>query len=760
MRSISFSFCKHKLHFSVIFNEKTYFLFFPQSICLTNPLFGNIIVAQLYGKKCYKLEIYLILFTFLAAVIALAFAALTARKVMKFPEGTDKMKKISQSIRLGANTYLTRQYKVVGVFFAIMFVILGIMAICKLLTPYVPFAFITGGFFSALSGFVGMKIATASNARTANACRGSLNSGLKVAFSAGSVMGFTVVGLGMLDISIWFLLLKYAFHLDAPAITSAMLTFGMGASSMALFARVGGGVFTKAADVGADLVGKVEAGIPEDDPRNPAVIADNVGDNVGDVAGMGADLYESYVGSVISASALGVAAFNGSITAMALPLLLASVGILCSIIGTFLVRTKEDATQKQLLNSLGLGTNFSAILIAILALPMVGLILGWENWTLYFAIIAGLFAGVLIGQATEYFTSETYSPTKKLSGSAETGSATTIISGLSLGMLSTALPIIIIAIAIMIAFFVSGGAQSASRGLYGIALAAVGMLSTLGITLATDAYGPVADNAGGIAQMAGLEETVRKRTDALDSLGNTTAATGKGFAIGSAALTALALMASYIESVQGLEAAAGTDLANSVVAGSQLSLMNPSVLIGLFIGACLPFVFAALTMESVGRAAQSVVKEVRRQFKEILGLMDGKADADYARCVDLCTRASLKEMVLPTVVAIVVPVVVGLLLGCPGVVGMLGGATASGFLLAIFMSNSGGAWDNAKKYIESGVHGGKGSEPHKAAVVGDTVGDPFKDTAGPSINILIKLLSMVSIVFAALVLNFNIIGLF
>ena len=700
------------------------------------------------------MENYLILFTSAAAVIALVFAALTALKVLKFPEGTDTMKKISQSIRLGANTYLTRQYKVVGVFFAVMFAILSVMAIFKLLTPYVPFAFATGGFFSALSGFVGMKIATASNARTANACRGSLNGGLRVAFSAGSVMGFTVVGLGMLDISIWFALLKYVFHLEATEITSAMLTFGMGASSMALFARVGGGVFTKAADVGADLVGKVEAGIPEDDPRNPAVIADNVGDNVGDVAGMGADLYESYVGSIISASALGVAAFGGSLSAMTLPLLLASIGIVCSILGTFLVRTKEGATQKQLLKSLSTGTNFSAIVIAIVSLPLVYAILGKENWTFYFAILAGLFAGVLIGQATELYTSETYKPTRKLSASAETGSATTIISGLSLGMLSTALPIIIIAVAIMIAYFVSGGAQSTSMGLYGIALAAVGMLSTLGITLATDAYGPVADNAGGIAQMAGLEETVRTRTDALDSLGNTTAATGKGFAIGSAALTALALMASYIETVQGLEGGA------AAVAAEKLSLMNPTVLIGLFIGACLPFVFAALTMESVGRAAQSVVIEVRRQFKEIVGLMDGKADADYAKCVDLCTKASLKEMILPTVVAIVVPVAVGLLLGPTGVVGMLGGATASGFLLAIFMSNAGGAWDNAKKYIESGVHGGKGSEPHKAAVVGDTVGDPFKDTAGPAINILIKLLSMVSIVFAALVLNANLIQFF
>ena len=693
------------------------------------------------------MEQYLTIFTFAAAVIALLFAVGTAKKVLKFPEGTDQMKKISCSIRLGANTYLRRQYVVVGVFFAIMFVVLGVMAALGMLTPYVPFAFITGGFFSALSGFIGMKIATASNARTANACRGSLNAGLRVAFSAGSVMGFTVVGLGMLDISIWFFLLKYIFKLEPSEITSAMLTFGMGASSMALFARVGGGVFTKAADVGADLVGKVEAGIPEDDPRNPAVIADNVGDNVGDVAGMGADLYESYVGSILSASALGVAAFAGDIRAMSLPLLLAVVGILCSIFGTFLVRTKEGASQKQLLRALSTGTNFSAILIAAVSFPLVWFVLGKEHWTIYFAILAGLAAGVLIGQATEYFTSETYKPTRKLSDASETGSATIIISGLSLGMLSTALPIIIVAVCIMVAYFVSGGGASASMGLYGIALAAVGMLSTLGITLATDAYGPVADNAGGIAQMAGLEETVRKRTDALDSLGNTTAATGKGFAIGSAALTALALMASYIEKVQSIEGGA-EKIAN-------LSLMNPTVLIGLFVGACLPFVFAALTMESVGRAAQSVVIEVRRQFRELTGLMTGEQEADYASCVDLCTRASLKEMILPTVIAIVVPVVVGMVLGCTGVVGMLAGATASGFLLAVFMSNSGGAWDNAKKYIESGVHGGKGSDAHKAGVVGDTVGDPFKDTAGPAINILIKLLSMVSIVFAALVVKFG-----
>ena len=688
---------------------------------------------------------YLILFTFIGSVIALLFAIFTAKKVLKFSEGTDKMKKISKSIRMGANAFLKRQYIIVAIFFSVLFVILSIMAILGLLTPYVPFAFITGGFFSALSGFIGMKIATASNARTANACREGLNRGLRVAFSAGSVMGFTVVGLGLLDISIWFFILKYVFNLSPTDITSAMLTFGMGASSMALFARVGGGIFTKAADVGADLVGKVEAGIPEDDPRNPAVIADNVGDNVGDVAGMGADLYESYVGSILSASALGVAAFGGSMKAMALPLILASLGIVCSIIGTFLVRTKEGASQKDLLKALSKGTNFSAILIAVVALPLVYFILGKENWTMYFAILSGLFAGVFIGQATEYFTSDTYKPTRKLSDSSETGSATIIISGLSLGMLSTALPIVIVSVCVLVSYFVSGGG---SMGLYGISLAAVGMLSTLGITLATDAYGPVADNAGGIAEMTGLEKEVRQRTDALDSLGNTTAATGKGFAIGSAALTALALMASYIDKVKSIPGGAEKI--------ADLSLMNPTVLIGLFIGACLPFVFAALTMESVGKAAQSVVKEVRRQFREITGLMDGKSDPDYAKCVDLCTKASLKEMVLPTVVAIVVPVVVGIVLGCTGVVGMLAGATATGFLMAVFMSNSGGAWDNAKKYIESGTHGGKGSSCHKAAVVGDTVGDPFKDTSGPSINILIKLLSMVSIVFAALVINFSI----
>ncbi len=693
-----------------------------------------------------ELDQLISVFTFAAAAIALLFAALTARKVLKAPEGTERMQNISQYIRTGANAYLKRQYKVVGVFFIAMFIILGVMALCGKLNKFVPFAFVSGGFFSALSGFVGMKIATAANARTANACQGSLNGGLRIAFSAGSVMGFTVVGLGMLDISIWYALLKFGFGLSASEITGAMLMFGMGASSMALFARVGGGVFTKAADVGADLVGKVEAGIPEDDPRNPAVIADNVGDNVGDVAGMGADLYESYVGSALSACALGVAALGGNAKGLVLPMALAALGILCSILGTFLVRTKEGATQKDLLRSLGLGTNFSAILIAVLALPLVYFVLP-ENWTLYFAILSGLVAGVLIGQATEYFTSDTYKPTQKLAASSETGPATIIISGLSLGMLSTALPIIIVAICVLVAYFVSGGAANSTMGLYGIALAAVGMLSTLGITLATDAYGPVADNAGGIAEMSGLDKSVRERTDALDSLGNTTAATGKGFAIGSAALTALALMASYFETVKSI---------SPEVTEAQLSLMNPTVLIGVFIGCCLPFVFAALTMESVGRAAQSVVVEVRRQFREIVGLMEGKNDPDYASCIDLCTKASLKEMILPTVITIVTPVVVGLILGWTGVVGMLGGATASGFLLAIFMSNSGGAWDNAKKYIEAGNHGGKGSDCHKAGVVGDTVGDPFKDTSGPAINILIKLLSTVSIVFVSLVVSLSI----
>jgi len=693
------------------------------------------------------MEKILVCLTFFASILALLFVAVTAKKVLKASEGNETMKKIAGFIRKGANAYLKRQYKVVSVFFACMFVILCIMAYLGFITPFVPFAFISGGFFSAFSGFIGMKIATEANSRTANACIKSLNGGLKIAFSAGSVMGFTVVGLGLLDISLWYAVLKFGFNLPVSEVTDAMLTFGMGASSMALFARVGGGVFTKAADVGADLVGKVEAGIPEDDPRNPAVIADNVGDNVGDVAGMGADLYESYVGSIISAAALGVAAFSKNATAaVAIPMIMAALGIIASIIGTFLVKTGENTDQRLLLKALRRGTNFSAVLIAIAAFPLVWFILGKENIGLYVAILSGLISGVLIGVSTEYFTSDTYNPTKKLARTSETGSATIIIGGMSLGMLSTALPVIIVAVCILLAYFVSGGSVSASMGLYGIALAAVGMLSTLGITLATDAYGPVADNAGGIAQMSGLNPEVRERTDALDSLGNTTAATGKGFAIGSAALTALALIASYVERIKSVGGANVT---------LDMSLMNPTVLVGLFIGGCLPFVFAALTMESVGRAAQSVVKEVRRQFSEITGIMTGEAEADYSSCIDICTKSSLKEMILPTIVAIVVPVLTGLVLGYNGVIGMLAGATVSGFLIAILMSNSGGAWDNAKKYIESGNFGGKGSNQHKAAVVGDTVGDPFKDTSGPAINILIKLLSMVSIVFAKLIVEYH-----
>ncbi len=607
------------------------------------------------------MDLYLVIATFVGALLAIVFAVIMAKRVLSFDEGTEKMKSISASIRKGANAYLKRQYTIVSIFFVGMFAILSVMALFDMLTPYVPFAFITGGFFSGLSGFIGMKIATAANARTANACRTGLNKGLRVAFSAGSVMGFTVVGLGLLDISIWFFLLRFVFDIKDPSvITSAMLTFGMGASSMALFARVGGGIFTKAADVGADLVGKVEAGIPEDDPRNPACIADNVGDNVGDVAGMGADLYESYVGSIISASALGVAAFNDihgegteasinfGFKAMAVPMLIAAVGIICSILGTFFVRTKENATQKMLLKSLSRGTNLAAIIIAGAAFPIIYFILGdgsMSNIGFYFAILAGLVAGVLIGLSTEYFTSDSYKPTKNLASKSETGSATIIIGGLGLGMLSTVLPIVIVGACILVAYYVSAGslteAEGAFGGLYGIALAAVGMLSTLGITLATDAYGPVADNAGGIAEMSGLEPEVRQRTDALDALGNTTAATGKGFAIGSAALTALALIASYID--------------ETGFSYSEFTIMDPCVLVGIFIGACLPFVFAALTMDAVGRAAQSVVIEVRRQFKKIVGLLDGKAEADYARCVDLCTKASLKEMILPTVVAVVFP---------------------------------------------------------------------------------------------------------
>lgn len=685
------------------------------------------------------------------ALIALAFAMYNFFSVKKKPEGTDTMKQIGEKIRKGAMAYLKRQYKTVGIFFVVMFVLLIVLAFTGFLTPFVPFAFLTGGFFSGLSGFIGMKIATYANTRTANGAQQGLNKGLKIAFASGSVMGLTVVGLGLFDISVWFILLKFVFKLGVDDIMSAMLTFGMGASSMALFARVGGGIFTKAADVGADLVGKVEAGIPEDDPRNPACIADNVGDNVGDVAGMGADLYESYVGSIISCGALAAAAglgFNGVLV----PMLIAAIGILASIIGTFFVSTKEGADQKSLLGSLRRGTYASSIIAAIGSAILIFTLLP-DNANVFWAVISGLIAGVLIGFFTEYYTSDSYKPTKKLASSSETGSATIIIDGIALGMSSTAIPVIIIGISVIISYFTAGGISSFANGLYGVGLSAVGMLSTLGITLATDAYGPVADNAGGIAEMSGLPGEVRDRTDALDSLGNTTAATGKGFAIGSAALTALALIVSYTDKIEGIQEAMGRTILN-------LSITNPAVLIGLFVGAMLPFLFSAMTMQAVGRAAQKIVVEVRRQFREIKGLMEGKAEADYETCIDICTKSSLKEMILPAALGILAPIVVGIVLGVNGVVGMLAGALISGFALAIMMANSGGAWDNAKKYIEAGNYNGKGSDNHKAAVVGDTVGDPFKDTSGPSVNILIKLLSMVSIVFATIVATYGGMGLF
>ena len=676
----------------------------------------------------------------IAAICGLAFAMYKFFWVKKQPEGTKEMANIASKVRKGAMAYLKRQYKTVGIFFIVMLIIICIMAACDMLTWFVPFAFLSGGFFSGLSGFIGMKIATYANSRTANGAQQGLNKGLKIAFSSGTVMGLTVVGLGLLDISVWFLILR-AMLGNPDEIMAAMLTFGMGASSMALFARVGGGIFTKAADVGADLVGKVEAGIPEDDPRNPAVIADNVGDNVGDVAG----LYESYVGSIISTGALATAAGLGY-AGIIVPMLIAAIGIIASIVGTFFVSTKEGATQKNLLGSLRRGTYIAAIISAIAAAVLIFTQLP-DNTGVFWAVISGLIAGVLIGFFTEYYTSDSYKPTQKLSGSSETGSATIIIDGIALGMNSTAIPVIIVGISILVSFFAAGGSGSFAMGLYGVGISAVGMLATLGITLATDAYGPVADNAGGIAEMAGLGEEVRNRTDALDSLGNTTAATGKGFAIGSAALTALALIVSYTDKIESL----GGDL--------QLSLTNPPVLIGLFVGAMLPFLFSAFTMQAVGRAAQKIVVEVRRQFKQIKGLMEGKADADYETCVDICTRSSLKEMIVPAALGILAPIIVGLVLGVNGVVGMLAGALVSGFAIAIMMANSGGAWDNAKKYIEAGNFGGKGSENHKAAVVGDTVGDPFKDTSGPSVNILIKLLSMVSIVFAGLIVKFNLIDL-
>ena len=698
---------------------------------------------------------------FIGAVLALVFALIQRNKVMSFSEGTDKMKKIAASIREGANAYLKRQYTTVAIVFVIVFVVLLVMAFAtngNMLSKYTPFAFLTGGIFSMLAGLIGMKIATNSNARTAWAASESLNRGLRVAFSSGSVMGFTVVGLGMLDISLWFVGLHYLAGVSDPvALGNIMVMNGMGASFMALFARVGGGIYTKAADVGADLVGKVEAGIPEDDPRNPATIADNVGDNVGDVAGMGADLYESYVGSILATFALGACAGYG-FKGMFLPMLLAVTGIVCSIIGSFFVKTKEDATQKSLLTSLRTGTYLAAILAAVIAAPLTYFVIG--SWGVYVAILCGLVGGCAIGYFTEYYTSDTYKPTQKLAAASETGSATIIIGGVSLGLMSTLTSILIVAAAILISYFSAGGSinivdeaghftEAFNKGLYGIGIAGVGMLSTLGITLATDAYGPVADNAGGIAEMAGLPHEVRERTDALDSLGNTTAATGKGFAIGSASLTALALLVSYVNIVQDKT----TEVLN-------FTLTSPTVLVGLFIGAMLTFVFAALTMSAVQNAAQSIVKEVRRQFKEIVGIMDGSADPDYANCVSLCTKGALREMVAPALLAIVVPLLTGLILGPTGVVGLLGGVSVTGFAMAVFMSNAGGAWDNAKKYIESGHHGGKGSECHKAAVVGDTVGDPFKDTSGPSLNILIKLCSTVSIVFSGLILAFNLMNLF
>ena len=685
---------------------------------------------------------------FVGAAIAIAFAWLQSRRVMTFSEGSDKMAKIAASIREGANAYLKHQYTTVAKVFLVVFLVLLVMAFAtggEMLSQFTPFAFLTGGIWSMLAGFVGMKIATSSNARTAQAASESLNKGLRVAFSSGSVMGFTVVGLGMLDISIWFVILRFVAGIDDPlTLGNIMVMNGMGASFMALFARVGGGIYTKAADVGADLVGKVEAGIPEDDPRNPATIADNVGDNVGDVAGMGADLYESYVGSILATFSLGAIAGYGW-AGMILPMMLAVCGIVCSIIGSFFVKTKEDATQKSLLTSLRTGTYLAAALSAVAAAPLTYLMLG--NWGVYIAILCGLVGGCAIGYFTEYYTSDTYKPTQQLADASETGSATIIIGGISLGLKSTMASILIVAAAVIVSFYAAGGSQSFNLGLYGIGIAAVGMLSTLGITLATDAYGPVADNAGGIAEMSGLPEAVRERTDALDSLGNTTAATGKGFAIDSASLTALALLVSYVSIVQ-----------EKTPEALDLSLTNPLMLVGLFIGAMLTFVFSAYTMSAVQTAAQSIVLEVRRQFREIAGIMEYKADPDYASCVALCTKGALREMVKPALLAIIVPILTGLILGPVGVAGLLGGVSVTGFAMAVFMSNAGGAWDNAKKYIESGHHGGKGSECHKAAVVGDTVGDPFKDTSGPSLNILIKLCSTVSIVFSGLIVAFHLLG--
>ncbi|MCK9615500.1 MAG: sodium-translocating pyrophosphatase [Candidatus Omnitrophica bacterium] len=682
------------------------------------------------------------------SIFALTFAAYLAVKILKSDPGNDTMQEIAQAVRVGAKAYLKRQYIGVSIFFAVVFCILLFLALKNYLVIFVPFAFLTGGLFSGLSGFIGMSIATQSSNRTAAAAMKSLNSGLRIAFSSGAVMGLTVVGLGLLDLSIWYYFLNW-YYSNNPipqnidkigAITSTMLCFGMGASSQALFARVGGGIFTKAADVGADLVGKVEAGIPEDDPRNPAVIADNVGDNVGDVAGMGADLYESYVGSIVATSALGVAAGLG-IKGVTVPMVMAAVGVVASIIGTFFVKSREEASQKVLLAALRKGVFTSSFIVAIISYFLIRFTLGAEHIGVYWSVISGLIAGVLIGIITEYYTSSGFKPTRFIADQSLTGPATVIIGGIAVGMMSTALPVIIVSAAIMASFIFAGGLQHFEIGLYGIAISAVGMLSTLGITLATDAYGPVADNAGGNAEMSHLPPEVRKRTDALDSLGNTTAATGKGFAIGSAALTALALIAAFKDEVVRF----GSTM--------QLDIMKPAVLVGLFIGGMLPFLFCSMTMRAVGRAASKIVVEVRRQFKEIKGLMEGKAKPDYARCVDIATSAAQHEMVLPSLLAITAPIIIGIVLGVEAVGGLLAGSLVTGFVLAVMMANAGGAWDNAKKYIEEGHHGGKGSFAHKAGVVGDTVGDPFKDTSGPSLNILIKLMSMVSIVFASFIIR-------
>ena len=717
-----------------------------------------------------------------SAVVALILAWYFYRQMLRQDEGTDTMKRIASHVRKGAMSYLKQQYKIVGWVFAALVVLFSVMAYgFQLQNPWVPVAFLTGGFFSGLSGFLGMKTATYASARTANAARESLNSGLRVAFRSGAVMGLVVVGLGLIDISFWYLLLDWLIPLEGTAklamITTTMLTFGMGASTQALFARVGGGIYTKAADVGADLVGKVEAGIPEDDPRNPATIADNVGDNVGDVAGMGADLYESYCGSILATSALGAAAYLLSgdevmqYKAVVAPMLIAAVGILLSILGIFCVRTKENATIKELLGSLSLGTNLSSVLI-VAATFLILWLLGLDNWAwISCSAVVGLLVGVVIGRSTEYYTSQSYKPTKKLAESGTTGPATVIISGVGLGMVSTAVPVIAVVAGIILSYWFASGFDfsNVAMGLYGIGIAAVGMLSTLGITLATDAYGPIADNAGGNAEMSGLGEDVRRRTDALDSLGNTTAATGKGFAIGSAALTGLALLASYIEEIRiGMERLGETfvQIGDRTVHIHEMSfldfmelyevnLMSPKVLSGMFIGSMMAFLFCGLTMNAVGRAAQHMVEEVRRQFREIKGILEGKAEPDYARCVQISTKGAQREMIFPSLLAIVAPIITGLIFGVPGVLGLLVGGLSAGFVLAIFMANSGGAWDNAKKYIEEGNFGGKGSEVHKATVVGDTVGDPFKDTSGPSLNILIKLMSMVSIVMAGLTVSWS-----